>query len=864
MIIIKSRRKKHWIIFSIIALILLSFLFEYKRADLFIKDPLYEVMESDPGFSSVKNILLSFESLSFTGKIAKITQTLSQNIQGFPQRPKIERLDIDIAFLEQQKILNDRDRAISHDFLTLPTTVKAKIRFHDNVYKARIRLKGDLGDHWYSKTRMSLRVSLKGKQTILGFKKFSIQKPRARQHPYDQTFQSLLRQSGNLSAPHQYAHIYVNGKYWGVMDIEEHMSKELLEKQHTKDSIILRLGNDNAFELGHTKKIYDIGQYKLSDERLNVRIYGEKKSLRKPIHRQWLTYLSKSLLTPKETHYLDNNSFSRALIAATYWNNQHTLSPINSRYYFNPYTLRLEPITTDQGKFKKITIQEDHKSTLFDIAENIPFYRDIIQTKEFRENFTSNLNEVSKAFHNTQKELNYFHSFFPLDKAISGEAVTGNIQIVTEQNRSSPSSDILNPQHKHPKQKKISKESATLLPTHLHVKHYNSGKFEIYNLLPFPVTLSKILISELNILEKPIVIPPYIDYAPQTLTTDAKGLMDGEITIETEFMGVQRYSVVPATLIQGELHNPLLSATTPPPYLKQITKNNWLIMPGKWSVETPLVINGNLEISDNTQLQFSPEAYLIVKGSITAIGLDQYITLSAAHSTWKGLYVLEADKMSTLRKVKVDYTSALSHGLLALSGGVTFYKSDVQMTDVHFSHSQAEDTLNIVHSSFLLSNVTITDGISDGLDSDFSNGDIVNSRFSRIEGDAVDFSGSNVRINGLQTDHIHDKSISAGEASYITIKNSKLDTTGIGIASKDGSKVKCSDTTINHYQLYAAMTYVKKDFYGVPELTAQNCGPNTLGGYYRQKGSLMSINKLDITEQLLDVKKLYQSETMRK
>lgn len=864
MIITKSRRKLRWFIFSIIALILFSFLYEYKRTDLFLKDPLYEVMESDPGFSSVKNILLTFHALSFTEKITKITQTVSQKIQGFPDRPEIERLDIDIAFLEQQKILNDRNRAISHDFLTRPTTVNAKIRFHDNVYKARIRLKGDLGDHWYSKTRMSLRVSLKGKKTILGFKKFSIQKPRARQHPYDQTFQSLLRQSGNLAPPHKYAHIYVNGKYWGVMDIEEHMSKELLEKQKTKDSIVLHLGNDNVFELGHTQKFYDIDQYKLSDERLNIRIHGEKKSLKKPIHRQWLTYLSKSLLNPKETHYLDNNSFSRALIAATFWNNQHTLSPINSRYYFNPYTLRLEPITTDQGKFKKFSLQKNHKDILFNIAENIPFYRNIIQTKEFRENFTSNLNKVSKAFHNTQKELDYFHSFFPLDKTISAEAVDSNIQIVTEKNRNLLPTTTLNPKKNQSKYQKVSKKSATLLPAHLHVKHYNSGKFEIYNLLPFPVILSKILISRTNILEKPIIIPSYINYTPQTLTTDAKGLMDGEISIETEFMGVQRHSVVPATLIDGKLHNPLLTATTSSPYLKQITKNNWLIMPGKWNIKTPLIINGNLEISDNTQLQFSQDAYLIVKGSLTAIGTDQYITLSASHNTWKGLYVLEADKMSTLRRVKIGNTSALSDGLLSLSGGVTFYKSDIQMNDVHFTHSKAEDALNIVHSTFSLSDITIMDSTSDGFDSDFSNGNILNSRFSRVSGDAVDFSGSNVHIVGLQTNHIHDKSISAGEASHVIIKNSQLDKTGIGIASKDGSKVNCSDTSIKNYQLYAAMTYVKKDFYDVPELIAQNCGPNTLGGYYRQKGSMMTVNKIDVSEQRLNVKKLYQSEIMRK
>ena len=91
------------------------------------------------------------------------------------------------------------------------------------------------GCDFYGLKKM-FKITLKNNETILGFNEFSIQKPSSRQHPYDYTFQSMLRDSGNLTSVHKFAHIFVNGEDWGVMDIEELMSKELLEKQNRKNS----------------------------------------------------------------------------------------------------------------------------------------------------------------------------------------------------------------------------------------------------------------------------------------------------------------------------------------------------------------------------------------------------------------------------------------------------------------------------------------------------------------------------------------------------------------------------------------------------------------------------------------------------
>ena len=90
---------------------------------------------------------------------------------------------------------------------------------------------------------------------------------------------------------------------------------------------------------------------------------------------------------------------------------------------------------------------------------------------------------------------------------------------------------------------------------------------------------------------------------------------------------------------------------------------------------------------------------MIVKGQLLARGLpDNGITLTSVNDSWKGLYVLQSEDISILEQVSIKNTSSLNHGLLDLTGGVTFYEADVNIKDSYFINSRAEDMLNLVKS----------------------------------------------------------------------------------------------------------------------------------------------------------------------
>ncbi len=90
---------------------------------------------------------------------------------------------------------------------------------------------------------------------------------------------------------------------------------------------------------------------------------------------------------------------------------------------------------------------------------------------------------------------------------------------------------------------------------------------------------------------------------------------------------------------------------------------------------------------------------------------------------------------------------------------------------------------------------------------------IVNSIFSKISGDAVDFSGSKVKISESEFNYIKDKAISAGEISEIESKNNIFFYSNIAISSKDKSIVNVNNNNFNNSILYDLAAFNKKSFY---------------------------------------------------
>jgi len=875
--LLKNRRGGGWAIAGSLALLIfvIGISFNKKTLELFLFDSLEQIAAQDWGYSSLKGLLgePTIEGLGetkleiaanafsklFVKVVPRIPEIVSSKAEGFKGRPNLERIDIDIKFEEYEKLLRDRDRAIKNQILTDPQEVKAKLRYKGSQIGAKVRLKGDLSDHWRSPIRMSLRVELKGNQAIKSFKRFSLHSPGSRQYPYDQIFQKLMQKAGNLSSSHDYVRVFVNGINWGVMNIEEHMSKELLEKQEVKESIIFKFGDEKKW-FYNTVAEEPYSDYLLSDPKYYIRIYQQKKYLENNLARRQFSYISEKYLQGELLQIIDIESYVHAALVASIWNSFHSLDNINTRHYLNPFNLKLKPITTDQGPFYPINTFENP------LEKSEGFFRTALLSSEgnilLKEHKYENLLNKEEI----EETISYFTGFFPTDFPIDYEVLYKNIEIFSKQGTSLGILEDIG-RFEYPNTQVFpTKQQVEDIQHHVYIRHYDDGRIAIYNLLPQSVQLEAIYFKEnkLNISIKEIP-SSRVNEGKVVIDTGIEGIQDNSFEIETNYRGQTRVGRNGFTHIR-DTFNPLtkLSRAENISFLEE-GSNGYLIKQGNWKVLKPIVLEGNLTIEPGTQLSFDTNAYLIIKGDLIAKGTNEnQIIFKPLLETWKGLYVYEGRRKSYLEHVVIEKASELSDGLLELTGSTTFYKSPVSIKNVFFRSNKSEDALNLVHSNFSLSNVVVADALSDGIDSDFSDGKIEFSKFVNINGDAVDSSGSKIEINNIVVDNVRDKAVSVGEGSILNLRESFFSSVGVGVVSKDGSVVHVDDVEIKNFKLFQSMAYMKKSFYGPPKLFFNHSEAPEKKYHLRQAGTELWVNGNLIKAKKVDVEELYKTEVMSK
>ena len=187
------------------------------------------------------------------------------------------------------------------------------------------------------------------------------------------------------------------------------------------------------------------------------------------------------------------------------------------------------------------------------------------------------------------------------------------------------------------------------------------------------------------------------------------------------------------------------------------------------------------------------------------------------------MFISNAKKFSRLEHVSIKGTrgvgeegdlKGINRGGWFLTGGTTFYKSPVDITNCKIEHSLAEDSLNIISARFNIHDSMFTHNKSDGFDGDFVDGNISDCSFSNIGGDGIDLSGSDVLIKNTKVINTSDKALSVGEGSHAETQNCFFEDVDFGIASKDLSKVKSFGTRINRARVAGFAAFQKKDTFG--------------------------------------------------
>jgi hypothetical protein len=234
------------------------------------------------------------------------------------------------------------------------------------------------------------------------------------------------------------------------------------------------------------------------------------------------------------------------------------------------------------------------------------------------------------------------------------------------------------------------------------------------------------------------------------------------------------------------------------------------------TINSPLIVpkGYQFKIKQGMTIDIIKGGKIVSHSPLQFIGTKQKpIKFLSSDEKGQGILVLSNGEHSELEHVIFDGLSNPTHGSWSVTGAVTFYESPVKMRNVTVSNNYCEDALNIVRTTFIIDVCTIKNTQSDAFDGDFVDGIIKNSKFINLGNDAIDISGSDLKIENVQISTAGDKGLSAGEDSKMTVNNVKITNSEIGVAGKDLSTVNAKNLEIRNTKL-AFTAFQKKPEFG--------------------------------------------------
>ena len=188
---------------------------------------------------------------------------------------------------------------------------------------------------------------------------------------------------------------------------------------------------------------------------------------------------------------------------------------------------------------------------------------------------------------------------------------------------------------------------------------------------------------------------------------------------------------------------------------------------------------------------------------------DDWIFIENADiSNWNIKLIGISKNKKTLNEINQNFNE------YGLTGCLTFYNSNLTNVNFEIENGKCEDSLNIISSNGQINNITVKNSYRDAIDIDFSNITIFDTKIINAGNDCLDFSGGRYILDKVSAQNCGDKGVSIGEKSIININQLNVESSKIGISSKDFSKTKLQTANIINTEICAEVKQKKQEFGG--------------------------------------------------
>ncbi|MFK7946948.1 MAG: CotH kinase family protein [Saprospiraceae bacterium] len=774
---------------------------------------------------------------------------------------EMEVLNLNIADKWMKKIIAKRKAAmglgilISADDDWVKGEIEGKDKSKTNV---ELRLKGDWLDHLRT-DKWSYRIKVSGEESWNRMKTFSIQQPGARNFLDEWLFHKLLEKVDVLTPRYEFVQVVQNGVNKGIYAYEEHFEKQLVEYKKRREGPIVKFREDLLWlNIRREMEMYtnDEGLYNrpFTDPQKASQIapFKEKKTKKSSTlaqqYEQAQTLMQQYRYGKKTADEIfDIDAMAKYFAVCDIMAAYHGIAWHNQRFYYNPVTSKLEPIGFDgfsaghemswmgrkfmaQGTYNQNFKDESILGIIFKNEKFMEKYTEYLYTYSSREFFEGFLEEMEDEILIREAMLKQEYPKATFDFA-KFHAIARNIRAIIE------------PYNEHTVQAHTESETTTK----------KTVKVTNFHALPMRVvgfgntekvitdTLRKQPLLQCNIKKQ---LPTYLEMTTKPGMKYIFFELPGKDSIFTSPISLWK-APDGETALQQIFNQPTLENTE----AYQVIEKRVIFNPGKFTITKDIIIPEDYRVvfPAGVELNFIKKAKFVSKSPIVMIGTEnQPITIKSTDFSANGFTVLQAEETSKMAYVTFDGFNTLVTNGWNLTGAVTFYESDINMTKCRFIKNKCEDGLNIVRAKLDINGLTIGETFSDGLDIDFGTGTIKNAYFYKTGNDGMDFSGSNLTIVNAVIKNAGDKGVSVGEESTVYIKKVEIDGANIGVASKDLSKLVIEFVGLKDCN-QGFIAFQKKPEYGGAKIVINNYKAENIRFLHKiQEGSTLQLKGKDV------------------
>lgn len=842
-----------------------------------------------PIYAGLKTILIEgVDAVNLPGPVEEVKSNLVSEVRLYVNNG-LPTLYIDLPFESYEKLRAKRNEALEVGILLSSDEdyVPAKVQLQDGPkLQVEMRLKGDWTDHLQA-NKWSYRIQLKEDGHFFHMKEFSIQSPETREYLREWAFHQNLMQEGVLTTRYEFVNVLQNGTLLGIYAMEESFAPQLIESQGRRQGVIIRFDEDLMWQnMANFWKVNipTAGSFMVTNQAsADISPFKPSRIARDPVlavQAETAIGLLRSyqLGERKAGEVFDLELMGRFFALSDLWSACHGTAWHNMRFYYNPITGLLEPVAFDAEPFRWC----DQQNTIINEFIGTSLFND----PEIRQAYVQELARVADPVYVETFRNGIIEQHERLVTALRTEYATEDIDVPWDKLRS----------------RSISLRQELQPPIPVRAAYYLSGgetypnegavlNLELINLMVLPVELVRVEVNghayvlapsspKLPMVNRPdeqVFIPNQLSVPLAQAIETLNGELDVSVIVRLaglkEEIAVQASGVkMPESLLVGPMpvQPSFQQALSQHSFLAALNDQTdlMLVAKGDWRVNGDLILPAGVDlyVPAGTSLRFEPGAILYTNGALHLLGTkNEPVIVTAQNQTagWGGVVVLKAKNGSTWKNAYVERTTGINRDGWILTGGITFFQSDIILDETFIGKNSTEDAINVVHSKFIFRNAEFANTLSDAFDSDFSTGEITNCYFYDIAGDAIDISGTQVTIADTQIEKIGDKGISVGEESIVTVRGVSMKTVGIGIASKDLSKVYVTQTEIIDARYAALAAYIKKPVYGPALIEATDIViTNTPEEAIVQTGSEILLRGKIVKTIDMDVDRLYAEQIL--